>query len=292
MLTSQQLYGRHLPMTREGVVAAALTLKVDPPTIATVIAVEAGSDPFLSDGRPKILYEAHKFGAFTKHKYANITDAKGRAISARKWTKSLYGAAGAWQYQRLETAMKYDNPAALRAASWGGFQILGDNHRACGYGHVDDFVLDMADSGDKQLLAFIKFIQANGLADELQDKKWAAFAKQYNGPLYAQNQYDKKLAQTHSKMVTDWVLRFAKAVDPEALDPQGGEETVGVRVFSRAEIMAVQATLNASRVLISPIKADGWWGPKTSAAVKAYQKFFKLEANGELTEETLAHLDV
>jgi hypothetical protein len=33
----------------------------------------------------------------------------------------------------------------------------------------------------------------------LQAKNWAEFAKRYNGPAYAQNRYDEKLAKAYAK---------------------------------------------------------------------------------------------
>ena len=33
----------------------------------------------------------------------------------------------------------------------------------------------------------------------LQNRNWADFAKRYNGPAYAQNKYDEKLAKAYAK---------------------------------------------------------------------------------------------
>jgi hypothetical protein len=44
------------------------------------------------------------------------------------------------------------------------------------------------------------FIKNSGLADELQKKNWAGFARGYNGPSYSKNAYDVKLAQAYSKL--------------------------------------------------------------------------------------------
>jgi hypothetical protein len=43
------------------------------------------------------------------------------------------------------------------------------------------------------------FIKSAGLIDEIQNKDWAGFAKKYNGPAYAQNQYDVKLASAYER---------------------------------------------------------------------------------------------
>ena len=43
------------------------------------------------------------------------------------------------------------------------------------------------------------FIQSNRLDTYLRNKDWAGFAKRYNGPSYAENQYDKKLEKAYHK---------------------------------------------------------------------------------------------
>jgi AP-3 complex subunit delta-1 len=49
------------------------------------------------------------------------------------------------------------------------------------------------------MLADANFIKNAGLLDELKDLNWAGFAKGYNGPAYAQNKYDEKLATAYDK---------------------------------------------------------------------------------------------
>ena len=46
---------------------------------------------------------------------------------------------------------------------------------------------------------FTAFIQSNRLDTYLRNKDWAGFAKRYNGPAYAENQYDKKLEKAYHK---------------------------------------------------------------------------------------------
>lgn len=46
---------------------------------------------------------------------------------------------------------------------------------------------------------FTAFIQSNRLDTYLRNKDWAGFAKGYNGPAYAENQYDKKLEKAYHK---------------------------------------------------------------------------------------------
>ena len=50
-----------------------------------------------------------------------------------------------------------------------------------------------------QLKHMANFIKSANLLDELQRKDWAGFAKGYNGPQYAVNKYDEKLAAAYDK---------------------------------------------------------------------------------------------
>jgi hypothetical protein len=58
----------------------------------------------------------------------------------------------------------------------------------------------MTQSEEAQLRAFVSFVRSRStMAEALRKKNWAAFAKAYNGPGYAKNQYDTKLAASYAK---------------------------------------------------------------------------------------------
>lgn len=187
--------GAAMPMTEADIIAAAKTIGCPVAAVKAVVDVEAVGSGFLPDGRPKILFESHIFGRLTNHRFEKADP----NISTRKWDRSNYGASGAHQYVRLERALKLDAAAALKAPSWGAFQILGSNHRECGYGTVEEFVGAMLESEGHHLQAFVCFCQSSGLDNALRRLDWARFAKGYNGPGYAQNSYDKKLAAAYQK---------------------------------------------------------------------------------------------
>ena len=95
--------------------------------------------------------------------------------------------------------MSLDGQAALESASWGRFQIMGFNFAACGYKSVMAFVRAMYESEGKQLDAFVAFIRHANLTAALREKRWADFARGYNGPGYAANSYDQKLQAAYEK---------------------------------------------------------------------------------------------
>jgi hypothetical protein len=76
---------------------------------------------------------------------------------------------------------------AHKAASWGTFQILGENHKAAGHATIKSFVDAMNSGAAAHLDAFVSFILANRLDGALCARNWPSFARGYNGPAYAQN---------------------------------------------------------------------------------------------------------
>jgi hypothetical protein len=178
---------------------AAKELNVEVAAIRAVAEVEASGSGFLPDGRPAILYEAHIFHKHSKGAHAAAKDRRGVKLSSPKWDRSLYGAAGAAQHDRLEDAARLNFDAAHKSASWGAFQILGENHIAAGHPTIQSFVEAMRSGAPAHLDAFVSFIKANKLDGALRSKNWAAFARGYNGPGYAANKYDVKMAQAYAK---------------------------------------------------------------------------------------------
>jgi hypothetical protein len=178
---------------------AAQALNVELAAIRAVAEVEAAGAGFLPDGRPSILYEAHIFHANTKGAHAKALDRRGKKLSSARWDRSLYGAAGAAQHDRLEDAAKLNWDAAHKAASWGTFQILGLNHKAAGHETIKGFVEAMRGGAAAHLDAFVVFIKTNKLDGALRARNWASFARGYNGPAYAKNRYDKKMAAAYAR---------------------------------------------------------------------------------------------
>jgi hypothetical protein len=68
---------------------------------------------------------------------------------------------------------------------------------ACGYTNVGDFVAAQNDEFT-QLQSFCNYLKSTHLYVNLQNLDWKGFARGYNGPDYAKNQYDTKLAKAYS----------------------------------------------------------------------------------------------
>lgn len=192
-------------ITYQDYVRAAETLGCEVSAIRAVASVESAGRGVLPDGRPTILYEAHVFDRLTRGMFRSRVDRSGVKLSVPKWDRSLYGASGAHQYERLEDAIKLDEKAAVFACSWGMFQVMGFNYASLGFADFDtfrEFVVNN-DEGSEQLEVFVRFILLNQLDDELQRLDWAGFARGYNGPAYRENRYDDKMASAYQRFVAE-----------------------------------------------------------------------------------------
>jgi peptidoglycan hydrolase-like protein with peptidoglycan-binding domain len=174
-------------------VAAAALLSCEIAAIKAVAEVESRGAGFLSDGRPKILFERHKFHKFTGGKFS----AGHPGISNK--SPGGYGAGGAHQWDRFNEAFALDPSAAVQSCSWGKFQVMGFNFEVCGFANIDDFRTAMETSEGEHLKAFCNFISGNKLAGALRNRQWATLASGYNGADYKINQYDTKLAAAYKK---------------------------------------------------------------------------------------------
>lgn len=174
--------------------------------VKAVNEIESSGKGFFVDGRPKILFEGHIFWRQLQERGLNpstLSNASNEDVLYSRWTKSHY-LGGTREYDRLEKASKLlPDPkvkeAALASASWGSYQIMGFHAKKLGYDSIQTFVDQMYIHERNQLEAFGRYIAAFGCINHLRSKNWAAFAKCYNGPGYAQNKYDIKMAQAYQK---------------------------------------------------------------------------------------------
>ncbi len=194
-----------VPLTADGIQNATSTLGIDAATLWAMLHVETMGCGYLASWRPQILFERHIFSQLTNGAW----DATAPDVSNPQ--PGGYGASGDFQYTRLGKAYSL-NPndpadpsvpaptrnAALQSASWGLGQVLGTNAASVGFGSIQAMVAAMASSEDGQLQSVVGFIQANNLGPALQQQDWATYAESYNGPNYAQNQYDTRLEQAYT----------------------------------------------------------------------------------------------
>lgn len=206
-------------MTDRDIETRAASINVDPAMIKAFVRVEAPNGGFDSQGRPTILYERHYFHRLfvvprkpgdTVQSLTNerqrIMDSGNRDIC---WPRALTGAktdsAGraipeydrygpnSLQYPRLERARAFSDTAALMSASWGAFQVMGENGVAFGWSSVQAFHRAMQASEVDHLDSFIAYAMGRrgaivkggpvySLIDALRSKNFDVIAGLYNGP--------------------------------------------------------------------------------------------------------------
>lgn len=181
-------------LTEQDFKDAADRLGCEVAAIKAVCKVEAPRGGFNPDDTPATLFEGHKFSGFTLGKF----DASAPDISYPKWTTKFYGKTWEAEQDRLQRAIALNREAALKSASWGKFQIMGFNHELAGFKTLQEFINAMYRSERDQLMAFVSFIQKANLTGALRRLEWKSFARGYNGPSYAANQYDIKLAAAYA----------------------------------------------------------------------------------------------
>lgn len=184
--------------------AFAQKLDLELPLVRTVYAVESGGIGFVGL-KPKILFEGHVFwrnlkaaGIDPRAHVAGHEDILFEQYNPRSYVGGLA------EYGRLDRARAIAEVPALKSASWGLFQVMGENAEWLKYGTVQNFVAAMENKEADHLESFGRFIQAkkfNGtpLIELLRARDWPAFAEGYNGPSYKKNRYDVKLAEAYER---------------------------------------------------------------------------------------------
>lgn len=247
-------------------------LGVNEDKMQAVKEVEAARSGFDSEGRPKMLFEPHVF-------YRNLSGAKrNKAVAAGlaypDWRRDYPPDS----YPRMRLAMEIDQTAALKSASWGAGQILGENHVAAGYGTVEEMVAAFMDDEENHYEGMVAFILYNRLDDDLRRGDWRGFARGYNGSRYAENGYHTKLANAYAK----W-QRVPDAAAPVMADP----ESVGLP--NGDSMREVQRRLRDLGYFEAGT-ADGSWGYKTRAAVLAFRADNGLPLVAQIDDQFLAKL--
>lgn len=245
------------PLSDDGFEHARLILGVDAAALWAVVHVETRGFGFLPSRRPVILYERHVFHRLTAGRF----DQQHPDLSNPVPGGYLGGAA---EYARLNAASMLNEDAALQSTSWGIGQVMGFNYDGLGYDNVRQMVAEMVDCEDDQLWAVALFIDDYSMYDELQEHRWQEFANLYNGNGAARDGregYAAKLATAYARFqqqLPDFDVRFAQ-----------------VSLFYLG---------------FNPGPIDGILGPRTRAALIAYQKKRGIPVTGRLDDRMQEYL--
>lgn len=254
---------------------AAQGLGIEPAALLAVADVESAGVAFAAiDGRrePLIRFEAHYFDRRLSEKNRAVAREKGLAAPVAGAIANPRTQSARWRM--LEQAAAIDAKAAYESVSWGLGQVMGAHWAWLGYASVDALVAEARSGAAGQARLMALYIEKAGLAPSLRSHNWPTFARGYNGPAYAQNGYDLKIAAAYNS--------YAKGGTGMRAGPSL------LRKGSRGEAVTdLQRSLTA---LGYPLAADGIFGSATARAVKRFQTDHALAADGIVGPKTATAL--
>ncbi|WP_376710795.1 N-acetylmuramidase family protein [Pseudochrobactrum lubricantis] len=172
---------------------------LDPAALAAVAQTESsGIVTTRINGRdePLIRFEGHYFDK----RLSPADQAKARALklSSPRAGATPNPADQAARWQMLDKACRINRDAAYESTSWGVGQVMGAHWHWLGYVSVAEMVETVRSAVPEQIELMSRFIVYSNLRDVLNKHDWQKFAYSYNGPLYAKNRYDRKLALNYA----------------------------------------------------------------------------------------------
>jgi hypothetical protein len=105
------------------------------------------------------------------------------------------------EWEAFEKSKKINEESAYQATSWGLGQIMGFNHKVCGFETAKKMAENFELSEANQLRGMMMFIKSNSkMFNALKNKDFETFARFYNGATYKKYKYDTKLKLTYEKL--------------------------------------------------------------------------------------------
>jgi lysozyme family protein len=236
---------------------------IEPEALQAFALTESPKGAYMPDGRMPILYEAHVFARNTEPK--NRFSEEYPTLSSSSWDRTLYGAGGGHQYDRLQRAMILDQRAALMACSWGAYQILGENYEMLGFSTVEDMILFMLESEANQFDCFMRFLTKRSIIPALRAKDWDTAFFKYNGPQFRTHGYDVRFLGYYRDLISHTLRKGAQGV----------------------KVTTLQKLLNKQGMTVT---IDGIFGTATDDAVRKLQQRWGIVVDGVVGAQTYERL--
>lgn len=174
----------------------AIATGIEPMAVLAVWYVESGARAF-TPGKPVLRFENHKFwkywgktnaAKFDAHFRFGGHNAQGNSAQNHAFRNPI---SGSWRSFHGTQTGEYEvfdfactlatKEAACLSCSFGGPQIMGFNHDACGYADATKLFTAFGADVRWQVLGFFDFVRMNGLVHDIKDKLWIEFGSLYNG---------------------------------------------------------------------------------------------------------------
>jgi hypothetical protein len=205
------------PNVLREVIRVASKNKIEAAALLAIVEVESAGRSLEDDGKtPRFLFERHKFYSELKKLAPGKLDrAVKLGLAHKDWRRSTQykdqGTSKA-RLSLLARARAVDDECAIRACSWGVGQTMGFLAEGQGFANARAMLDFMLSGGvPAQVECMVREIKRRKLTDELVRHDWAGFARVYNGPGYAQNHYDVKMATAYGK----WRKKLLGGLPPD-----------------------------------------------------------------------------
>lgn len=192
-------------------------------------------------------------------------------LSARRFEPHVFRRLGGGLAASHAGASRIDPEAAEAASSHGAPQIMGHHAKMLGYASARAMRTAFLEGGwPEQIRALRLYAEKAGMGPALRSLSMAEIARIYNGPAYARNAYDLKLAADYARISGRSPARLLRLGD------QGEAAAQLQRALTEAGF---------------PASADGVFGPRTEAALRAFQQARGLAVDGVAGAATWAALE-
>ncbi|EEQ94119.1 N-acetylmuramidase family protein [Brucella sp. ZJ1_1] len=174
--------------------------KIEPAALLAIAEVESGGRALhnINGGKePAIRFEGHYFDRRLSGRLREYARSNGLSAPIAGRIRNPKSQGERWLL--LERAMGLNKKAALESTSWGLGQVMGAHWEWLGYMTVDDLVAEARGSVAGQARLMLRFIEKAELLEVLKARNWREFARRYNGPAFARNEYDKRMAEAYQR---------------------------------------------------------------------------------------------
>lgn len=162
--------------------------------LVAIAIVETNARAFapVGEGRePLIRFEGHVFDRRLGEEGRRIARTAGLSAPRAGQIRNPAGQEARWRL--LARAAAIDADAAYEATSWGLGQVMGFHWRKLKFASVKALAEEARRSAAGQFALIARFLATGPFTERLERGDWAGFARLYNGPGFAANNYDRKI---------------------------------------------------------------------------------------------------